>query len=551
MDRVDHVETTLTNEFPEGPWTVAQLNREIEAVLNDQNGRFPTHVVGEVADVNRYGFGTFFELSDLEGEPVISCLAWSRTIQNFESDIEAGAKAVVEATVDFHPDGGDCRLMVDGYWPLGESKRQLELEELKQQLAAEGLFDDERKQTPPPYPATVGLVTSPSGSAREDVWAAITDQAPQTDVKLHGATVQGDNAVPSQIEALTHLDNDPEVEVIILTRGGGSDTNLWCFNAEPLVRCVSSCRTPVIVAIGHEDDETVVEYVADIRAMTPTEAGVMATTDNETLKSRLASFEHRITRAYGRLVETELDQRSRRIDTAFDGVKQEVTKRETLIRRANDIEHRITRAYKGLVTGRLDEVEVYLETAFNTLEQRFTQRQASVRQSHNLERRIDQTYTTYVNTQLDSYGRRIETAFENLEQDRTRRRAVLQRANNLERRIDRNYAVLVDTQLDRIETRVEKGVDQIALAAEARAASERVARGRIRDLEKRIDAAYKTTVEHNLSKLDQRIADNYRELEANARVQAGTKEARRLRALVIVLLGIILLGSLGLIFVFL
>ncbi len=551
MDRVDRGETAIGDEFPEGPWTVAELNREIEAVLNDQNGRFPTHVVGEVADVNRYGFGTFFELSDLESEPVISCLAWSRTIQKFESDIKAGEKAVVEATVDFHPDDGDCQLMVNGYWPLGDSKRQSELEELKQQLAAEGLFDDERKQAPPPYPSSVGLVTSLSGSAREDVWAAISDRAPQTDVRIHGATVQGDDAVPSQIEALTQLDNDPEVEVIILTRGGGSDTTLWCFNAEPLIRCVSSCKTPIIAAIGHEDDETLVEYVADVRAMTPTEAGVMATVDNDTRRSTLGSLEHRIDRVYDALVENELDQCNRRIETAYEGIKQAVTKRQTLIRRANSIERRITRAYNGLVTGRLNEVEVYLETAFNTLEQRITKHQASLQRSHNLERRIDQAYRTYVNARLDYRDQRIQSAFETLEQDVTKRRAVLQQTNNLERRIDRNYAVLVDARLDRIETRVDKGVDQIALAAEAQAASERVARGRIRDLEKRIDIAYKTTVEHNLSKLDQWIADSYRELEANARVQAGTKEARRLRVLVIVLLGVILLGALGLIFVFL
>jgi len=338
---------------------------------------------------------------------------------------------------------------------------------------------------------------------------------------------------------------------IILTRGGGSDTTLWCFNAEPLVRCVSSCKTPVIVAIGHEDDETLVEHVADLRAMTPTEAGVMATIDNKTLKSSLGSLEHRIDRAYANLVEYELDQRHRRISTAFDGVKQKTTKRQTLIRRSKDIEHRIIQAYEGLVTGRLDEIEVYLETTFNTLEQRMTHRNASLRRSQSLHRRIDQSYSNFVENRLDYYDRRIETAFEKLERDVTRQRAVLQRTSDLERRIGRVYTVTVDTKLDQIETRLDKGVDQIALTAESQAASERVARGRLRDLEKRIDAAYTTTVDHELSLVDQQIRDGYREIQANARIQAGRREARRLRILVALLIGFILFGTLGIIFVLL
>jgi len=254
-------------DLPDGTWSVADLTREIEQVLAEAEERFPTHVVGEVVDVDEYDFGTFFDLQDLEASSRISCLAWADTSADAEHELSAGTTTVVEAAVDFYPDRGECRLVVTGYWPLGESVRRQELAALREELAEEGLFAEERKQAIPAYPACVGLVTSPSGSAREDVWAAIQDRAPRTDVALCGATVQGEGAVESQIAALQTLDDASGVETIILTRGGGADVDLWCYNAEPLVRCVAACDTPVIAAIGHEDDEALVEDVADAVAI--------------------------------------------------------------------------------------------------------------------------------------------------------------------------------------------------------------------------------------------------------------------------------------------
>ena len=131
-------------ELPDGAWTVGQLNEEIQQALKAQRGRFPTHIVGEIAEVDDYEFGSFFELRDLEKEPFISCLAWSHEVASFDHDIEAGTEAVVEATVDFYPERGDCQLLVSGYWPVGESNRQQELEQLETQLAAEGLFEQQQ-----------------------------------------------------------------------------------------------------------------------------------------------------------------------------------------------------------------------------------------------------------------------------------------------------------------------------------------------------------------------------------------------------------------------
>lgn len=129
-------------DVPDGAWTVARLNEEIDFVLSAASDRFPTYVVGEVTEVNAYPFGTFFSLCDLAGEEVISCIAWSHAIDSFEHDLEAGTEAVVRASVDFYRDEGRCQLDVRGYWPLGESARSQDLAELRATLEENGLLAD-------------------------------------------------------------------------------------------------------------------------------------------------------------------------------------------------------------------------------------------------------------------------------------------------------------------------------------------------------------------------------------------------------------------------
>ncbi|WP_128224029.1 exodeoxyribonuclease VII large subunit [Halobacteriaceae bacterium SHR40] len=405
--------------LPEGAWTVDRFNHEIERVLNDSHDRFPTHVIGEIAEVDHYHFGTFFELRDLDEEPVISCLAWADQVSGFDHELAEGTKAVVEATVDFYPNRGDCQLLVFDYWPLGESARQEQLQALRNQLEQEGLFDEERKQSIPAYPACVGLVTSPSGSAREDTWAAISDRSPRTTVKLHGATVQGEDAVRSVITAIQSLDHDSAVETIIVTRGGGSDTDLWCFNAEPLVRCLAACATPVVVAIGHEDDETLVEYVADARAMTPTEAGVTATTPVETVLERLATTEQGIDTAYQTLAEEHLEQVDRRIETAVDSLRQQHLQTQSVRQRASDLEQRIGTAYRTLVETRLEAIDSRLDQHLQerelVAESEAASARAARRRLSDLEARIDGAYQTHVERILQQSEQRITDAYRELE----------------------------------------------------------------------------------------------------------------------------------------
>jgi exodeoxyribonuclease VII, large subunit len=438
---MEGIDRNGTATVPEGACTVGQLNKEIERALADAGNRFPSHVVGEVSEVSDYGFGTFFELRDPETDPSISCLAWSDAVASFDHDLTAGTEAVVEAEVDFYPDRGDCQLLVTDYWPLGESTRQQELEQLEAQLAGEGLFDESQKQSVPAHPDCIGLVTSPAGSAREDVQATVGERSPRTEIQLCGATVQGESAVPSLLDAVDTLDRDPEVEALVVTRGGGSDTDLWSFNAEPLVRRVAACSTPVVAAIGHEDDETLVEEAADARAMTPTEAGVVTTTPVEDLLEELAVLERRVTHGYRTLVESRLEALDRRVESAHETLTRRVQQRDAVRDRVRDLDRRIELAYGGLVAEQLDT----------------------------LDRDVERGYRALAATRLDAIAGRLDTAMSDrelaAESEAARDRVARRRLGDLEARVDGAFRARVTHELDSLERRIDRAHREITADA--------------------------------------------------------------------------------------
>ena len=434
---------------PDEAWSVARLNRQIETVLDAAADQFPRYVVGEIADVSDYNFATFFDLTDTDGEAQISCLAWADSVASFEHELEPGVTAVVRSTVDHYPERGNTQLIVRDYWPIGESQRVQQLDALRQTLAEEGAFDETTEQSLPQYPRRIGVVTSPEGSALEDFTATVRGRWPPARIVLCGASVQGDNAVGELVDAIQTLEQDPSVDVIVVTRGGGADATLWCFNEEPVVRTIADCTTPFVVAIGHEDDETLSEAVADKRAMTPTAAGVATTPNIETIRDEITAVERRIEDAYAVSVEERLSTVDRRITTALQALEQAAVTQEATRSQVDSLDHRIATAYKTLVT-----------------------------------------------TQLIEIDRRIDDALQSLEQ-----------------------------------------------AAVAEQASAEVARGRVDDLEARIDQAYTQTVENRLQAAERRIETAYHECAADARVEAGRSEAKRLRIVVAVLLAVLLFGT--------
>ncbi|TKX57104.1 exodeoxyribonuclease VII large subunit [Halorubrum sp. SS7] len=406
-------------EANETAWSVARLNDEIAATLESAADRFPTYVVGEVSDATAKGYGTFFTLRDVDGDETIQCIIWSSYRDRIEGDITEGEEVIVRANVDFYTDGGRTQLNVKNYWPVGNSERSQQLEALRAELADEGLFADDRKQPVPSFPSNIGIVTSLTGSAREDFREAAWGRAPGVTLTFFGATVQGTNAVPSLVGAIRQADQDPDIDSIVVTRGGGADDTLWCFNEEPVVRAIADCQTPTVVAIGHEDDETLSERVADKAAITPTQAGVVATPDMRAVRDQVVALERRLETGYAAIVTDRLDAITRRVDNAIVSIERAADNRRAQIQRAADLEQRVDTIYATLTSARLDELDSRIESALQGVEHAAETEAVTATAARGrvagLEARIDQAYETHVQREVGALERRIERGYQDIE----------------------------------------------------------------------------------------------------------------------------------------
>ncbi len=408
-------------DLDESAWSVSRLNDEIASTLTDAATRFPTYVVGEVSEVTAKPYGTFFKLQDVDGAETIQCIAWSSFRDQFADSITPGEEAIVRADVDFYTDGGRTQLNVKDYWEVGDSERVQALEALRAELATEGLFGAEQKQPLPEYPSNIGVVTSLTGSAREDFQEAAHTRAPGATITIFGATVQGANAAPSLVGAVRSANADPDIDLIVVTRGGGAADTLWCFNEEPVVRAIADCDTPTVVAVGHEDDSTLAEDVADQAAITPTDAGIAATPDMAALSERIETIERRLTRAYESVVDDRLAAFERRVDNAVVGLERAAETRQARIQRTADLEGRIDTAYTTLTTARIDSLDDRIDTALQAVEHAaetdaVTAKAAKSRMA-GLEIRIDRAYERRVRDTTANLERRIDRAYRDLAAD--------------------------------------------------------------------------------------------------------------------------------------
>ncbi len=213
--------------------------------------------------------------------------------------------------VTVYPARGRYELIVRRLEARGEGLWRLAFERLRRKLAAEGLLDPERKRPLPAFPRRVGVVTSRTGAALRDVLTVVGRRAPWTDVLVRDCRVQGEGAAQDIARALEALGRHDSVDVVILTRGGGSVEDLWCFNEERVARAVAACPVPVISAVGHEIDVTMVDLVADRRAATPSAAAELAVPDGQELQARVRGISQGLAAGLRRLVERgeDLSQR--------------------------------------------------------------------------------------------------------------------------------------------------------------------------------------------------------------------------------------------------
>ena len=269
---------------PEHPVTVSALNSTAKDLLE---GTFrPLWVLGEIANWHVAASGhRYFSLRDDGAQ--IQCALFQGDAWRLPTDPEDGMEVCAFGQPTLYAQGGRYQLIVRTLEARGEGLWRLAFERLRKKLQDEGLLDPARKRPLPALPRRIGIVTSRGGAALRDVLTVLRRRAPWTDVLVRDCRVQGEGAGLEICNALATLSRDPGLDLIILTRGGGSVEDLWSFNEEPVARAVASCPIPIISAVGHEVDVTIVDLVADLRAPTPSAAAELAVPDREALRTRM------------------------------------------------------------------------------------------------------------------------------------------------------------------------------------------------------------------------------------------------------------------------
>ncbi|MGQ9549451.1 MAG: exodeoxyribonuclease VII large subunit [Roseiflexus sp.] len=257
--------------------TVSQLNMYLRDMFDADDLLQDVWVEGEVSSFNRHFSGhCYFTLK--EGDAQIGAVMWKSVASRLATLPANGEVVLAHGRVAFYEVRGQVQLYVDTLRPAGIGVLQAQLEHLKERLAAEGLFDPSRKRPLPPLPHRIGIVTSPTGAALQDMLNILRRRYPLAEVLFAPCQVQGTGAVDTIIEALYAL-YEAAVDVIIVARGGGAAEDLWTFNDEQLVRAVFASPVPVVSGVGHETDTTLVDFVADIRAPTPSAAAELVSPD--------------------------------------------------------------------------------------------------------------------------------------------------------------------------------------------------------------------------------------------------------------------------------
>lgn len=270
--------------------SVTRLVRRMRNLLEIELGE--VWVEGEISNLRKQASGhQYFTLKDEGGQ--IPCVLFRGNARHAKCDLKDGLKVVVFAEASLYEARGQVQLIIRKVEQQGQGDLQQKFEQLKAKLQQEGLFDQESKKTLPSHPTSIGLITSESGAALQDMLNVLSRRAPWVQPILYPVQVQGQGAeegIANAINDWSHNPKLPQVDLIIVGRGGGSLEDLWNFNEEVVARAIADCCIPIISAVGHETDFTIADFVADHRAPTPSAAAEIAVPDKETIQHQLATY---------------------------------------------------------------------------------------------------------------------------------------------------------------------------------------------------------------------------------------------------------------------
>jgi exodeoxyribonuclease VII large subunit len=327
-------------------YTVSRLNREVRSVL--ERGLGVIWVEGELSNFSQPASGHwYFSLKDRDAQLRCAMFRMQNSLVGFTP--REGAHLLLRGRISVYEARGDYQLIVEHLEEAGVGALNREFERLKTRLAAEGLFAPERKRPLPRFPQRIGVITSPSGAALHDILHILARRFPPAAVLIYPAPVQGAAAVPALIAALAAAGARAECDLLILARGGGSLEDLWAFNDERLARAIAASPLPVVAAVGHEIDFTIADFVADVRAPTPSAAAELVVPERAACLQSVARSAQRLElsmRRELRVIATRLTNTQRRLELAAPGVRL-----QQQMQRLDDLTVRLAGATRARLQG--------------------------------------------------------------------------------------------------------------------------------------------------------------------------------------------------------
>jgi len=272
-------------------YSVSEITRQVKSLIQQFEGIW---IEGEISNFVPHSSGhMYFSLKDEKS--VIRGAFFKNANQHLKFKPADGMMVIVHGNLDLYEKSGQYQIIVDNMEPKGVGALQLRFEQLKAQLSKEGLFDQARKKKLPLLPRKIGIVTSPTGAAIRDMINVLERRFPNIHVVLNPVRVQGDGAAEEIAAAIKEMNEDGSYEVLIIGRGGGSLEDLWAFNEEVVARAIFASKIPVVSAVGHEIDFTIADFVADLRAPTPSAAAELVVSNKIDLAQKLGAYEMRLT----------------------------------------------------------------------------------------------------------------------------------------------------------------------------------------------------------------------------------------------------------------
>ena len=325
-------------------FTVAELNTAIHGLLEREFA--DVWVTGEISGTRLAASGHYyFTLKEQDAQ--LRCVCFRQTARYLKFKPQDGVGVIARGRIDVYEVRGEYQLLVETLEPQGLGALQLAFEQLKKKLAAEGLFDTARKRPIPAFPRRIGIVTSPSGAAIRDLLNILERRFPGLHIRLFPAQVQGEGAVEEVCRGIEHFGASGWADVVIVGRGGGSIEDLWTFNEEAVARAIAACPVPVISAVGHETDVTISDFVADLRASTPSAAAELVVGTRQHVVDRIEAAQAKLRQSLRyRLADAERKLHQRGIERATSLLSRRIGRS---LQRVDELDYELRRRARSLL----------------------------------------------------------------------------------------------------------------------------------------------------------------------------------------------------------